>query len=419
MKLTNLTTVIIAVLTTGCATIQPRNIVLNQQKGIYEYRLNENNSIALRNEHQQLVDTSNYQHFLDELAAIKNRYPFKERIEKDGSLKKSDYEIAKSYGTINRLMMDGNYRQSLAELNRMQALYPDIYKYSDSDYLRGVAFEQLGQSDSALMMYDHFLKYSSRKFSSRFRGHRDEDQHDSTYIAERNHAKKYLMNKEITAPVGIAPFQPKYYYASHQPGYMLNSEDLGKGSRGLLMFMFGTDFNGDFTSGFQYYYKISERLSINPRIASSGNIKEYTLAVPIQVYKSDNNQVGVKFTPFMNFLSIDSMTIDQQKYALNDHFLNVGARISAGYYPAQHLAIGAYYQMNMHDKNNPFQSKNTPVQLWINNEYDVSMYYNIAKGFSLKTGIKNDDMVAGIVWSYWEILYDITSPGLILRVDMY
>lgn len=419
MKLNHLTTIIIAVLTTGCATIRPQNIVLNPQKGTYEYRLNANHSIALRNENQQLVDTSNYKYFREELATIKNRYPFKERIEKDGSLKKSDFEISKSYSKINRLMIDGNYRKSLTELNRLHTLYPDIYKYSDIDYLKGVAFEQLGQADSAQILYDHFLKYSSQKFSSRFRGHRDEDQHDNTYLAERNHAKNFLLKKETTTPPGIAPFQPKYYYASHQPGYILNSEDLGKGSRGLLMFMFGMDFNGDFTSGFQYYYKINERIAINPRIATSGNIKEYTLAVPIQVYKSDNNQVGLKFTPFMNFLSIDSMTIDQQKYALNDHFLNVGARISAGYYPVQHLGIGAYYQMNMHDKNNPFQSKNTPVQLWINNEYDVSMYYNIAKGFSLKSGIKNDDMVAGIVWSYWEILYNITTPGLILRVDMY
>lgn len=419
MKSTNLTVLLVGLLISGCATLQPKNIVFNKEKGIYEYRLNPKNSITLRNEHQQLVDTSNYRSFKDELTSIKYRYPFKKRLESDQSLKKSDFEIAKSYGKINRLMIDGNYRQSLAELNRLHALYPGIYKYSDIDYLKGIAFQQLGQADSAQILYDHFLKYSSQKFSSRFRGHRDEDQQDRTYLAERNHAKNYLLNKETTTPPGIAPFQPKYYYASYQPGYILNSEDLAKGSRGLLMLMFGVDFNGDFTSGLQYYYKINDRFCLNPRIATSGNIKEYTLAVPIQVYKSKNNQMGLKFTPFINILSIDSVSINQQKYALNDHFLNIGARISAGYYPVQHLGIGAYYQMNMHDKNNPFQSKNTPVQLWINNEYDVSTYYNITKGFSLKTGIKNDDMVAGIVWSYWEILYDITSPGLILRVDMY
>jgi hypothetical protein len=116
---------------------------------------------------------------------------------------------------------------------------------------------------------------------------------------------------------------------------------------------------------------------------------------------------------------VDSVTIDDQKYALKENFMNFGARISAGYYPVQNLAIGAYYQVNFHDQNNPYQSKKTPIQLWLYNEYDVSLYYNIFKGFSLKSGIKNDDLVAGIIWSYWEILYDITSPGLILRMDLY
>ena len=57
--------------------------------------------------------------------------------------------------------------------------------------------------------------------------------------------------------------------------------------------------------------------------------------------------------------------------------------------------------------------------MWMINEYDVSLYYNIFKGFSLKTGVKNDDLVAGIMWSCWEISYNISNPGLILRVDMY
>ncbi|HLN72615.1 MAG TPA: hypothetical protein VK205_04930 [Prolixibacteraceae bacterium] len=419
MKLTSLTTVLIAVLITGCATIQPRNIVLNQKKGFYEYRLNAKNSIALRDKNQQLVDTSNYKYFREELADIKNRYPFKARIEKDGSLKKSDFEIAKSYGKINRLMIDGNYQQSLVELNKLRLLYPDIYKYTDVDYLKGTAYEQLGLADSAQVMYDHFLKYSSQKFSSRFRGHRDEDLNDGIFITERNHAKSYLLNKEQTTPLGIAPFEPKYYYASHQPGFTLNSEDIAKNSYGMLMLMFGSDTEGDLTSGFQYYYKINERFNLNPRFATSGNMSEYTLAFPIQVYKTENNQFGFKFTPFVNFLTVDSMTIEQRKYAVNEHFLNVGARISAGYYPYQHLAIGAYYQMNLHDKNNPYQSTKSQIQMWVNNEYDVSMYYNISKGFSLKSGIKNDDMVAGIVWGYWEILYNITTPGMIFRVDMY
>ena len=95
------------------------------------------------------------------------------------------------------------------------------------------------------------------------------------------------------------------------------------------------DINGDFTSGFQYYYKFNERFNINPRYATSGNMTEFSMGAPIQLYKSENNQFGLKFTPFLNYLKIDSMTIDKQQYPVKDHFMNFGARISAGY-PLEH-----------------------------------------------------------------------------------
>lgn len=418
-RLSTFIPILIAILTTGCATIQPKNIVFNAEKGIYEYRLSAKNSITLRNEYQQLVDSSNYESFKEELAFIKNRYPFKKRMEVHHQLKKSDYELAKSYGAINELILAGEFQKSQDELNRLQALYPDIYKYSDADFLKATAYEQLGLVDSAKIWYGHFLKYSAQKLSVRFHGHRDDDKEDSIYIAERQYAHNYRLDREQSEPVGLYPIQPKYYYGSLQPGYTLNSEDLAKNSRGILMFLFGTDLEGDFTGGFQYYYKISDRFNINPRFATSGNMSEYSLAVPFQVYKSEDNRLGLKFTPFVNYVKIDSATIDNQKHSLNDSFINFGARISAGYYLVQHLAIGAYYQANFYNEQHPYHSKKSNIDLWMNNEYDVSMYYNIHKGLSLKAGVKNDDLVAGFFWSCWELSYNITSPGMILRVDMY
>ena len=59
MRPTTLMILLIAFLMIGCATIQPKNIVFNKEKGIYEYRFNRRVSITLRNERQQLVDTTN------------------------------------------------------------------------------------------------------------------------------------------------------------------------------------------------------------------------------------------------------------------------------------------------------------------------------------------------------------------------
>lgn len=417
--LATLTPILVAFLWTGCATIQPKNILLNAEKGIYEYRLSAKNSITLRNEYHQLVDTSNYESFKEELISIKNRYPFKKRIEIDHQLKKSDYELATSYGTINELIISGEYQKALVELNKLNALYPDIYKYSDAHYLKAHAYEQLGLVDSAKIWYGHFLKYSSQKYSSRFHGHRDDDKDDGIYIAERNYASNYRLDREQTESVKLHPIQPRYYYGSLQPGYTLNSEDMAKNSRGILMLLFGIDMNGYFSGGFQYYYQISERFNINPRFASSGNITEYSLAAPIQVYKSQDNRLGLKFTPFVNYVKVDSVKIDDQMHPLKESFMNVGARFSVGYYLVQHLAIGAYYQANFYNEQHPYHSKKSNIDLWMINEYDVSLYYNIHKGLSFKAGVKNDDLVAGFMWSCWELSYNITSPGMILRVDMY
>ena len=198
MRLTTLTTILIAFLITGCSTIQPKRIVYNGEKGIYEYRLNRKNSITLRNQYQQLVDTSNYGHFKDELASIKNRYPFKKRLEVDNLLKKSDFELSKRYGTINQLIIEGDYQKSLVGLNRLSSLYPDIYKYSDCDYLKGFAFEKLGCADSIKIMGGHLLKYSSLKFSSKFHGQREFDFNDQIYTFQRQYAINYYLNREQT-----------------------------------------------------------------------------------------------------------------------------------------------------------------------------------------------------------------------------
>lgn len=173
------------------------------------------------------------------------------------------------------------------------------------------------------------------------------------------------------------------------------------------------------TFGTQFYYKLNKRIDINPRCTYSRNMSEFGLAMPIQIYKSENNNFGLKFTPFLNYLSIDSVKIDNTKYQFNENILNFGGRISLGYYLIQHFAIGAYYQYNFYNENNKIVNSKSQIAIWLKNEYDLSLYYNIYKGFSLKAGIKNNDFVAGLLWSGWEISYNITTPGLLLRVDMY
>lgn len=399
--------------------MRPDRIRYNENKGLYEYPVSNFNAITLRNEFQQVVDTTNYLQFREELSALKERYPYKKRIENSSLLKKDDYELALRYGQVNQLILEGNYQQSIDWARQLLDLSSGINKYSDVNFLKGYAFEKLGMEDSAKIMYGDFLKYSSQKLPARFHGYRDFDMKDHLFIEERNHANNYRLGKDQTEEIDFHPIKPKYYYGSIQPGYTLNSEDLGKKSRGIFMLVFGSDIANEFTGGFQYYYKANDWLNINPRYAASGNMKEFSMGLPMQIHKSENNRFGLKLTPFISHISIDSIPWNDIKYPADENFMNYGARISAGYYLAQHLALGAYYQYNYYNKENKYINYKTQIELWIPNEFDVSLYYNIHKGFSLKAGVKNSDLVAGFFWNCWEIAYNISAPGIIFRVDMY
>ena len=211
---------------------------------------------------------------------------------------------------------------------------------------------------------------------------------------------------------------PKYYYGSFQPGYSYNSGDNPDYTFATLMFLFGTDFTETISFGAQAYFKLYKQVSINPKFVISPNITEYSLSTPIQVYKSESNHIGIKFTPFINYFKIDSLINQGTEYYVGDKFINFGARVSAGYYFANHFSVGAYYQYNFFNEQNKFLIDNR-IDIWANNEYDLSVYYNIIKGVSLKAGLKNNDIVAGFFLSGWEIGYNFTNPGIVLGVDMY
>ena len=419
MKLANLTILLMVLLVSSCVTIQPKRIVFNEKKRTYEYRANRLLSLPLRNVYQQLVDTTNETDFREELKSTHRRYPFNQRLERDGSLKKTDFELSRLYGKINQAIISGDFQQTIDGVNQMESIYPDIYKYSDCHFLKGYAFEKMGLADSAQIMYANFMKYSSRKFSSRFHGYRDADADDRIFISERNYANRYRMGQAPDDKLSFTPIKPKYYYGSFQPGFALNSEDLGVKSHGIFMLYYGDDAANEMTSGFQMFYKINNRFNINPRFGSSRNMTEFSLGAPFQLYLSHDNRFGLKFTPFVSYMQIDSLLLNETKHKVNEHLTNFGARFSAGYYPVQNLSIGAYYQYNYYNKTNKFQTTNSQYTLWMLNQYDVSLYYNVSKLFSLKAGVKNDQLVAGIYWYSMEFSYNISHPGLILRVDMY
>ncbi len=420
MNKTLITLTLVSILFGSCTIkLQTKKITYNDKTQRYEYQINKRSAIHLRNEQLQLIDTINIKEFRIYLEQNKNNYLINNSNEKDGLLKKTDSELAVLYRNANQKLIKGEYREAINKLNKIEDLYSDINKFSDFYFLKAYAFEESGRSDSADFYYTNFLNYSSQTYTNKFRGNRDIDIGDSIYINERNYAAAYLLGTIPVQKPNFILINPKYYYGSYQPGYTYNPEDSHKNTFGTLMYLFGTDFLTEMSAGVQLFINLNKTVNIIPRFFVSPNLYEFSFATPLQVYKSENNNIGVKFTPYIKYLNVRKLEDGYIEYIINENVFSFGGRLSAGYYPYHNFSIGAYYQYNFFNEQNRLLLFDNRVEFWQYNEYDLSAYYNIFKGISLKAGVKNNDIVAGLFLSGWEISYNFTNPGIVLGVDMY
>ncbi|SHE35435.1 hypothetical protein SAMN05444274_101140 [Mariniphaga anaerophila] len=408
------------ILLSSCASFNPGLIHYNQDKSLYEYGGSPENAVPLRNKNNELISESNYEAFLKELENNDNKYQGTKTYEKTNSIQFSDHKIASLYAESVAEMNNGQFEEIPAKIDSLMALYPDALYFSDAAFLSGFAFQHLGKTNEANEKYREFINFSSGKYTERFRGHRDSEPNDSTWMAERDYARSFIDGKQEEAAVDFFhPFIPKYYYNSLHPGYGINPEDYAKNTEHLLMFVLGLDLSDNLSAGIQYYRQLNKYLDINPSYMTSGGIREIALAVPIKLYQSENNNLGIKVSPFMRYSGIRKLTIDGVQTEFDENIFNFGIKASAGYYFAPKLSVGASYIYHRYNENSTFLFSTRDIKLWFFNEYDISLYYDLLKGFSLKSGVKTGDFVAGIYWSGWEISYNFNQKGLVFRVDMF
>ncbi len=412
--------IFLLLLFSNCSTtLNFKNLKYDKNLQVYKYPIDENNSLFPRNENNRLIDKSNVDSFYTELEAKEFHYSFDEILEKD-NLKFMDYQIAKHYSEINKLIASKEFHSALSKLNNLELMYPDIKKYSDFLFLKAIAYEQSDSIDKAKTSYADFLNYSSGKYSKRFRGYRDSDINDSIWGTERKYVKEKLTGYTVNDyDRFLTDFKPNFHYNSFQPGFLINSEDYSRGVEWITMFVLGFDYSDRFGIGYQVNRKTKSDFDINIWAMTSGKTIGLGGGMPIQIYKSSTNRFGLKFSPFVSVAYTDSILVDNKSYGIRQGVFNFGAKLSGGYYIVPKLSLGAYYRFNYHNANNPLITKNYNINIWWQNEYDLSLYYTISKGISLKGGVYNGDMAGGIFWSGWEVSYNITDPGLIIRIDMY
>jgi hypothetical protein len=403
----------------GCSKINMEHITYNKEAQLYEYPVSRHKSVWLRNENDELVTNSNYNDFIVELLENKGRYPFEERQEAAETLKESDYKIATLYSESAKKINDQKFTESASKIDTLRQLYSKSALYSDAAFIEGYALEKAGDTTEAKVRYKEYLDYSSKKYSERFRGYKYADQNDSLWLQQRKYARDFMNEKPVREPVSFKAITPKYYFNSLQPGYGLNDETLVESKQGLIFIGLATNFSSDIALSMQIYRSLNKYIDINPAYYTSGNMRAFNAAMPVQLYLSENNNLGIKLSPFINYSNISKIYFEGTEWETDENIFNFGFKISGGYYFMQRLSLGAYYTYFYYNENHPYNLKTQPLNIWWHNQYDVSLYLNISKGFSFKTGIKSGDLVAGIYWNGWEISYSFFQPAFISQADLY
>jgi hypothetical protein len=404
----------------ACSTLNPGKIHYNQEKQVYEYPLPPLKPVILRNDSSRLVTNDNYTEFVAQLSRRNFRYPFDQRLEIANSIKESDIKVAGHYAETVDKIRSGDYTGANNAASRLRKVYPPSVKFTDIAFLEGYAHEKKGNIDQANAKYDEFLAYSSQKYSERFRGYRYADKNDELWKQQRRYAAAFPESTTTGIKNGfIQPLHPKYYHLPLQPGYTLSGDGLEEHKRGIVSVSAGKDFDGDIALGAQYYRNLLKGLDINPVFSISKNLFDFNLALPLQIYKANNDRFGLKLSPFASYMYIKNYDSVYPDKILKQSVFNFGAKASTGYYIVQKLSIGAYYTWHYYNENNPMTLTAESVNVWWNNEYDVSLYFNLIKGLSLKSGIKSGNWVAGFYMTGWEVSYDFQDKAIIVRTELY
>jgi hypothetical protein len=311
-------------------------------------------------------------------------------------------------------------KNAAVKLDAIRNFYPEAVLYSDVAFLQGFVSAKESDSLNTVRYYNEFLRFSSKKYSERFRGYFLSDTNNDFWRRQREFASEFLERRKPKDTLDfIQSITPKYYFQSLQPGYTLNEEELALHPNGEFFITLGTNFSSDYSLGLQYYLNLKNNFDINPGFFISEHIQAASLALPLQLFRSADNSLGLKLSPFVRYNMYGSIDLNGNKLDFKENFFNAGFKISAGYYFVQRLSVAGWYTYNYYNHNHPYEARSQNINLWWENEYDLSLYYNIFKGFSLKSGIQNGDVVAGIYLQGTEVSYNISNNSFVWRSDLY
>jgi hypothetical protein len=274
----------------------------------------------------------------------------------------------------------------------------------------------LSKTDSARLCFTKFLKFSGSKYSLRFRGYYFSDSANIQFASEKQYALSFLKyEKQDSASFFKLDISQKYYYESFSQGFVLNHEDFGNRKIIPGIAIRGIN-NGNYLYGFGCNLIVSEKMVVNAQFSFTNYNIGALVDVPLQLFKSSDNSFGIKLTPLVYYQFVRKSASHE---SVNDGYIDPGAGFSAGYHFNQKLYVGAsylYYFFNQYNKINLKNKKTGTYQL---NEIDISLYYQLIKGISVKAGLVNGSPVFGLTLTGTFLGYEFKTKSLALKPGIY
>jgi len=138
------------------------------------------------------------------------------------------------------------------------------------------------------------------------------------------------------------------------------------------------------------------------------------ITAPIQLFKSTDNRFGFKIAPTCDYAYVSQINAVQ---TINDWYINPGVTPSAGFKITHRLFLGASYSYCLFNQNNmkTFTKYGHNVFAWT--ELDVSFYYQLIKGISVKLGTSNQFPIVGLNLMGIFIGYSTNPHAMMVRFN--
>jgi hypothetical protein len=401
----------------SCNTLTIDNIKFNRDKQWYEYY--QGKSKPLRTLDGKLADSYTIDTFWIHQEQRQHKYPYILFSEQSDLILPTDLKLADLFNHVYKDLNNAQYNQVFNETRQIRFLYPKADWYSHLSFLEGYAFEQLQLDSLAANRYREYLSFASQSYSGRLRGYELADKDDKLLIEQRQHAFKFIHGTRTPWQTSFRLTPPMYCINSFQPGYAHQyTKHIAEKTAIYFGFLFGRDINNALALGGQIYYPVKGLTGVYLQGLSSATAFNLTAGIPIQLFLADNHKTGIRLNPYVSLISADSLRVNNTYIPERILYLNYGARLSAGYFLSSQLSIGAYYDYAYYNEKKPFKTSGG-LELYRENEFDLSLYYQLIKGISLKTGLKNQHAVIGLFMSGLEISWSLNHQTLFIKSNLY